>query len=46
MFGALEIIPLRLKDNLRAFCVGNLIELIHRSALLKTAKIHWKGLEM
>ena len=44
--GALETIPLRLKENLRAIGVDTSIELIQRSALLGSARILRKVLEM
>ena len=44
--GALGTIPMRLKENLRAIGVDTSIELIKRSALLGSARILRKVLEM
>ena len=44
--GALGTIPMRLKENLRAIGVDTSIELIQRSALLGSARILRKVLEM
>ena len=44
--GALETIPLRLKENLRTMGVNTFIELIQRSVLLESARILRKVVEM
>ena len=44
--GALGTIPMRLKENLRTIGVDTSIELIQRSALLGSARILRKVLEM
>ena len=46
VLGALGTIPLRLKENLRTISVNKSIELIQRCALLGSARILRKVLEM
>ena len=46
VLGALGTIPLRLKENLRTISVNTSIELIQRCALLGSARILSKVLEM
>ena len=46
VFGALGTVPLRLKGNLKGIAVNTSISLIQKSALLGSARILRKVLEM